>query len=454
MPLGMAAELAGETAVDTVAAETTKMLEAQPTPFFEMLGSRNQKNSQARTGRLLGVQTPTFTMLTSRGMPMILRPRVLNSQLEAKLLYELPISDLLIREDLIKQQAVTETSTSCSSLWPHLKGHVTYCSFRNPLKSPSVYGADAVCSVETYGGRKKVPPRTLLDLQQVMRASIVAAPGEEVPLDGGSRKLQRAVSRSGDWLKEILDAKANQPELNFEWHVLASIQGGADVKLRQKACSAAASLPIAGVWIGGLGYTEALTRRAPLLAAVDEALPEALPRFLPLNSGTPVEVLQAVLLGVDVLEINYPVEAAHSGLALVFESHMPSSDEGSPDDEALLGRLLASSSAAAPTWRSHVRQMQLRSEACREDFGPICEASPVRQYSRAYLYHLLEACEMLGTMLLVQHNLHVYSNFFAAIREHIQQGSLRQFASWFLRTQTAEPPEAPPQRPQKRSRKN
>lgn len=424
------------------------------TPFFQLASSQTGKNGSARSGQLLGLSTPTFTLLTSRGMPMVLRPQVWSSQCEGKLLYELPISDLLIREDLVKQHEPTDTERGCNSLWPHLKGHVTYCSFRNPLKNPSIHGGD-VCSVETFGGRKKVPPKTLLDLQQVMRTTIVAAPGEEVALDDSDRKgrkVQRAVSRSIDWLKEILEAKAQQPELNFDWHVLASIQGGGDIKLRQKACATAAALPVAGVWIGGLGYSESLSSRAPVITAVNEALPETLPRFLPLNSGSPIEVLQAVLLGVDVFEINYPVQAAHSGLALTFECNMPSIADLVEEDEALVAALLSSAPDDSAKLPLDVRQMQLRAPDCREAFGPISETSPVQQYSRAYLYHLLEAREMLGTMLLVQHNLHVYSNFFEAIRGQIQQGSLRQFAAWFLRTQTAEPPELPPQRPEKRRR--
>merc|ERR1712217_488852 len=73
----------------------------------------------------------------------------------------------------------------------------------------------------------------------------------------------------------------------------------------------------------------------------------------------------------------------------------------------------------------------------------ISSDSPTREYSRAYLYHLLEVRELLGNMLLVQHNLYVYAGFFAAIRKHIRAGTLIRFVSWFLRTQTCEPAEAP-----------
>eukprot|EP00913_Durusdinium_trenchii_P035953 g33638.t1 len=90
-----------------------------------------------------------------------------------------------------------------------------------------------------------------------------------------------------------------------------------------------------------------------------------------------------------------------------------------------------------------VRQVDLRSPECREEIAGADEGewSPVKQYSRAYLYHLHEVHELLGTMLLAQHNLHVYLKFFEALRRHIKEDSLQRFAAWFLRTQTCEAPE-------------
>jgi queuine/archaeosine tRNA-ribosyltransferase len=61
--------------------------------------------------------------------------------------------------------------------------------------------------------------------------------------------------------------------------------------------------------------------------------------------------------------------------------------------------------------------------------------------------------ELLGTNLLVEHNLHVYSSFFAAARSHLQRGTLSSFASWFVDTQTCEaPPEPTPGLVRKRQR--
>jgi len=413
-------------------------------------------------------------------MPPHLRPEVVYSRFgDQQQLVQLPVGDLLIRKENVAR--VPENSTGMVGFWPHLKGHVTYCSFRNPRLNPSVHGGDAVCSVETVGGRRKVSPRDLLDCQRTMRANIVAAPGEEVAMDVvAPRRAHRAVSRAKDWLKDILDAKAQEPALDFDWYVLASIQGGGNIKERQKACQlSAATEGVSGFWLGGLGYSESISARGRVIEAITSVLPEALPRFLPLGDGSPIEVLQAVLLGVDVLEVCYPVQAAAQGCALIFSCEMPIDweSDATADAEALRSLIPAPSppaavdavtevaaptevvaadappDAGAPELPKAVRQLHLRAPECREDFGPIDETSVVRQYSRAYFYHLLEVRELLGTQLLVRHNLQVYENFFASVREHIRKGTLRRFAAWFLRTQTCEPVAPTPSGPAQKKRK-
>mmetsp|Transcript_696 Transcript_696/g.2019 ORF Transcript_696/g.2019 Transcript_696/m.2019 type:complete len:476 (-) Transcript_696:168-1595(-) len=405
-------------------------------------GDGSAGHGGARTGELLGQPTPRFVVLTSRCMPLYLRPQVLASGFRGEQqIFELPIGDLLLRPDVVAK--CPDAAAGCRGFWPHLRGHLTYCSFRNPQVKQSVYGGDAVCSVETSGGRRKVGPKEVLDTQRVMRTDIVALPGEEVPLDlTAARRLHRGVSRAADWLKEILEAKAQDPSLSFDWHVLASIQGGGEVKLRQKACLNAAAMPVAGFWVGGLGYDESLSSRAKILDVVSSALPREMPRFLPLNVGTPIEVIQAVLLGMDVFELTYPTHVAVQGVALTFSWEMPADDatSGGIETEEVLGCLLPAAEGVTPSAPPlAVRQLHLRAPEFADDFEPISQTSFVSQYSRAYVCHLLGVRELLGTMLLVQHNLHAYDMLFAAIREHIRQGTFRHFAAWFMRTQTCEP---------------
>merc|ERR1719447_1325628 len=89
-----------------------------------------------------------------------------------------------------------------------------------------------------------------------------------------------------------------------------------------------------------------------------------------------------------------------------------------------------------------VKHLVLKELDFKEDFSPIEADSPVAQYSRAYVHHLLEVRELLATMLLTQHNMQKYKLFFESIRKHIERGTLRRFAAWFLQTQTCDAKEA------------
>lgn len=425
--------------------------------------------SLARCGELRASPTPAFAVLTSNVMPEYIRPELLFSTLKGNLLFEVPVGDVLLRKELVAEGWPAEGGKGC---WPHLKEHTIYCAFRNPRHSPSVHGGDALCAIETISGRKKVGPKEVLELQRVLRADLVAAPGEEVELDiSGHRRLHRTVTRAGEWLKEICEAKADE---GSSWHIIAAIQGGKDLKLRQKSCETSLEHPISGAWVGGLGYDESVAQRGEVLRSVTAALPSALPRFLPLNIGNPIEVLQGVLLGVDVFEVPYPTKAASEGIALTFQCVMPGDGPSETEVEEALRAFLpqpgpgvgaavgqgAGESAAGPGGAEEakanapqlhspqcpeaVHQIRLRADEFREDFSPICEGTPIPKYSRAYICHLLEVRELLAMMLLVQHNLHRYSLLFEEIRRHVQQGTIRRYAAWFLKTQTCEAPPAQP----------
>lgn len=440
------------------------------TTMFKVLerqrGDPGSRCCAARTGELFNsMPTPRFTLVTSKAMTP-LRPDVTFSQLGGRQqILQVPIGDILLRQDKIATHP--EASTGLNGFYPHFKGHITYCSYRHPCQNPSIHGGDSVCSVETFGGRRKCGPKEVLSLQRTMRANIVACPGEEVTMDvAATRRMLRTVTRAGEWLKEMLEKKAEDDTLKFDWHVLATIQGGNDIKLRQKSCQISTSMAgVSGFSLGGFGYGEGLRSRACVVQSVVEALPEGLPRFLPLHAGSPEEVLQAVALGIDVLEITYPFNVAQHGLALVFSCDMPAdwAEDADADEQAFASMLPAAEPAAgeaphpvlnaADLVKTVARQLQLGSPDLTEDFEPITEDSSVRQYSRAYIHHLLNVRELLATQLLQQHNLQVYENFFEAIRLHIKQGSFKRFLSWFLRTQIHEAPPQTDPGPSRKKRK-
>merc|ERR1719261_600197 len=151
---------------------------------------------------------------------------------------------------------------------------------------------------------------------------IITAPAEEVPCGAGGKRISRSVKRANEMLEELL------AEENLDCHILSNIQGGSNLDARKKAIEAEIVHKTAGYYIGGLGYHENAEARKAVLDVVCGGLPAEKPRFLGCG-GSPLEVLQAVAAGADVVESVFPFKLAQEGYALVFE--MP--EESKPEEE-------------------------------------------------------------------------------------------------------------------------
>lgn len=115
------------------------------------------------------------------------------------------------------------------------------------------------------------------------------------------------------------------------------------------------------------------------------------------SSGTPVEILNGVLAGVDLFESNYPLQQAQYGLALQIE-HVKISEEDT--DASKVSRLLDGRSQ---------KTLDLTKEECKSSKLPMtegCSCYTCKNYTRAYIYHMLEVKEMNATILLAIHNVH------------------------------------------------
>jgi queuine tRNA-ribosyltransferase subunit QTRTD1 len=161
-----------------------------------------------------------------------------------------------------------------------------------------------------------------------------------------------------------------------------------------------------------------------------------------LLQDSPEDILMAVSQGVDLFDCSYPVQATANGYALSF----PLTPESIHQQQA------AAAPAAAPvvsnpfgTAESPGAVVEVEAGADdskvnlwavrhRLDKGPLvqgCSCFTCQNHSRAYINHLLHTHEMLAGVLLEMHNTHWWLQFFAAIREAIQQGRLQQYVEWF-----------------------
>ena len=154
---------------------------------------------------------------------------------------------------------------------------------------------------------------------------------------------------------------------------------------------------------------------------------------VPLRPGSPAEVLQALVLGADVVDTRYPIDLAVAGRALV-ESDLDAKVDNAGDET---GGLFPEGDGETgdASWPQPLTE-SFRDEKYEKDFSVFRDG-----YSRAYVHHLLKRQEMLGTILLVRHNLSVFDCFMARCRDRIKDATLRRWARKLVEQWRANPPE-------------
>jgi len=164
--------------------------------------------------------------------------------------------------------------------------------------------------------------------------------------------------------------------------------------LREQSAQALARMDFQGYAIGGVSVGEPKSLMRSVLEWTTPFLPENLPRYL-MGVGTPEDILDAVMFGIDLFDCVLPTRNARNGM--LFTS---------------------------------IGKMSIKQTQYAEDKRPIddtCACYTCRHYSRAYLRHLYLANEILSSRLNTIHNLYYYMNFIKDIREAIREGSLLNF---------------------------
>src|SRR5690606_984107 len=174
------------------------------------------------------------------------------------------------------------------------------------------------------------------------------------------------------------------------------VQGGIYPDLRRRSADELVKLDLPGYAVGGLAVGEGQAAMLKTLERTTPHLPAGKPRYL-MGVGTPADIIESVARGIDMFDCVMPTRAGRHGLAF--------------------------------TWNGRVN---LRNARHAEDTRPLDERSSCpasREYSRAYLHHLVKAGEYLGSMLLTWNNVWFYQKLMAAIRKSIAEGRFAQFAA-------------------------
>ena len=240
------------------------------------------------------------------------------------------------------------------------------------------------------GALHHMSPERSIEIQGLLDSDIQMQLDECVRLPAEPADIERAMEMSLRWADRCKTAFGDQPGKAM----FGIVQGGDVPALRVRSAQALSSLDLKGYAIGGLAVGEPQAVMLDMLDITCPELPADKPRYL-MGVGTPDDILKSVARGIDMFDCVMPTRAGRHGLAF--------------------------------TRRGRVN---LRNARHAEDSRPLDDQSScpaARDYSRAYLHHLVRADESLGGMLLTWNNLAYYQNLMAGIRQAIEEGRYEAF---------------------------
>jgi len=250
------------------------------------------------------------------------------------------------------------------------------------------------------GSKHMLSPERSMEIQRLLGSDIVMAFDECPRADRPRDEIARSMELSMRWAKRSRDA-FDAGGAHAEGAALFGIQQGAlDEGLRAQSAEALTAIGFDGYAIGGLAVGEGQEAMFATLDFAPGQLPADRPRYL-MGVGKPDDLVGAVERGVDMFDCVLPTRSGRNGQAF--------------------------------TWAG---PLNLRNARHAEDTAPLDERCPCPacgHYSRAYLHHLVKAGEMLGAMLLTEHNLTFYQQLMQAMREAIGAGRFAAFAGDFRR---------------------
>jgi len=249
------------------------------------------------------------------------------------------------------------------------------------------------------GRAEFLTPERAMEIQADIGSDIAVTLDHAVllPVDLGTAR--EAAERSLRWAERSLHrARECSTPTGSHQLLFAIAQGADDLPLRREMAERTAALPCDGFAIGGLSVGESKDATWALTRVTNEALPADRPRYL-MGMGTPLDLLDAVAIGVDLFDCVLPTRNARNGMAFTGEG-----------------------------------PLNIRNAAHARDPRPLdpeCTCEACSQFSRAYLRHLHQAGEILAHRMLTLHNVTFYQTLMSAARAAIERGAFDAFAGAF-----------------------
>lgn len=245
------------------------------------------------------------------------------------------------------------------------------------------------------GSKHFLSPEKATEIQNALGSDIIMAFDECAHYPADRQYVKNSLERTTRWL-ERCKAAHKYPERQALFGI---VQGGMYKELREQSAREITAIDLPGYAIGGLSVGEPKEMMYEVLDYTVPLLPEDKPRYL-MGVGSPDDLLEGVLRGIDMFDCVLPTRIARNGTAMTSQG-----------------------------------KVVVRNASYAEDFtslDPECDCYTCRNYTKAYLRHLIKCNEILGARLLTIHNLHFLLKLMENVREAIREDRLLDYKKDFF----------------------
>jgi queuine tRNA-ribosyltransferase len=237
-------------------------------------------------------------------------------------------------------------------------------------------------------------PKESMSIQRELGSDIAMTFDDCPPHTATAKERRAAVERTVRWAAECREQPRGAGQLVF-----GIVQGGTDAMLREECARAIVRLGFDGYAIGGVSVGEPEAEIYRAVELTEPFLPADQPRYA-MGLGTPAQLVELVARGVDMFDCVLPTRVARNGTAFTRKG-----------------------------------TISIKAGFNKTDFRPIddnCDCYACRNFTRAYLRHLLNVNEILGLRMVSVHNSHLYLRVMSEIREHLVRGTFDEFRREFV----------------------
>jgi queuine tRNA-ribosyltransferase len=249
------------------------------------------------------------------------------------------------------------------------------------------------------GTRHMLNPERSIEVQRLLGSDIAMAFDQLVPATATRDEAAAAMERSMRWARRSREEFDRGIDHAQKAALFGIQQGGLDEALRRASAEALIDIGFDGYAVGGLAVGEGHEAMCACLDYAPGQLPDDKPRYL-MGVGKPDDVVEAVRRGIDMFDCVLPTRSGRTGQAFTTGG-----------------------------------SLNIRNAKFAEDREPLeagCPCPTCSQFERAYVHHLVRSGEILGAMLMTEHNLWFYQRLMQGLRDAIAEGRLAAFASEFL----------------------